>query len=103
MIREVPDLSEGDIPSGYIYNDCKKELAYWKGLGRTGPQTILLDEPERALGVVLQKKLFNDILTQFSDLQIILATHSLFCLKLKDVNFIEFEPDYIKQCSEAFS
>lgn len=102
LIREVPSYSRSDIPPGYSA-DCEKELAYWNSLPHTGPQTILLDEPERALSVVLQKKLFNEILPGFADIQLIIATHSLFCLKMKDVNFIEFEPDYIEQCKEAFA
>jgi hypothetical protein len=102
MIRNVPSFSRSDIPTGYG-SDCEKELAYWNSLPKTGPQTILLDEPERALSVVLQKTLFNEILPSFKDIQIILATHSLFCLKMENVNFIEFEPNYINQCKEAFS
>ena len=103
LIRNVPSLSENDIPSGYKYEDCRRELAYWNSLSKMGPQTILLDEPERALSVVLQKRLFNEILPEFKDIQVILATHSLFCLKMKDANFTEFEPNYINQCKEAFA
>lgn len=97
IIRNIPVMDLGDIPNGYKYEDCIKELNYWKSLPRTGPQTILLDEPERALSLPLQKKLFEEILPMFKDLQIILATHSVFCLNMKDINFIEFEKDYIEQ------
>lgn len=97
-IRNIPGISENDIPANYKHADCLKELQYWNSLSRIGPQTILLDEPERALSLALQKKLFEEILPQFSDMQIILATHSLFSLKMKDVNYIEFEPGYIEEC-----
>lgn len=103
MIRNVPHYEATDIPSGYKHSDCLKELAYWNSLPRTGPQTILLDEPERALSIALQKKVFHEVIPQFKDLQIILATHSVFCLNVDDVNFIEFEPGYVEQCCEAFS
>lgn len=101
MIRDIPIYDLNDIPPGYKYEDCKKELEYWRSLPHTGPQTILLDEPERALSIALQKKMFTQIIPQFADLQIILATHSIFCLNMKDVNFIEFEPGYIEQCRET--
>jgi energy-coupling factor transporter ATP-binding protein EcfA2 len=103
LIRDVPAFAVADAPAGYKRSDVEKELAYWKSLPHTGPQTILLDEPERALSIHLQKKLFTEVLPQFKDLQIILATHSVFCLSMKDVRFIEFEPGYITQCREAFS
>lgn len=102
LIRNVPTYSKTDIPSGYS-SDCIKELNYWNNLPRTGPQTIILDEPERALSLFLQKRLFTEILPQFEDLQIILATHSIFSLNMKDANLIEFEPGYIEQCRQVLS
>ncbi len=103
MIRNVPSLTAGDIPAGYNQRDCLKELEYWNHLSKTGPQTILLDEPERALSIPLQRTLFFEILPQFKDLQLIIATHSIFCLKMIDANFVEFDSDYIKQCKHALS
>jgi energy-coupling factor transporter ATP-binding protein EcfA2 len=103
MIRDIPSISVGDIPSGYNYKECVNEINYWKKLPHTGPQTIILDEPERGLSLALQKKVFQDVLYQFKDLQIILATHSIFCLNMKDVNFIEFEDGYINECRKIIS
>jgi energy-coupling factor transporter ATP-binding protein EcfA2 len=102
LIRDVPGISENDIPNGYNHTGCSNEIKYWKSLGQKGPQTILLDEPERALSISLQKKLFTEILPKFTDLQVIIATHSIFCLNMKDVNYIEFEPNYINECRDAF-
>jgi hypothetical protein len=94
MIRDIPVYDRGDK------NCNNNELNYWMSLPRKGPQTILLDEPERALSLILQKKLFEEIIPQFDDLQIIIATHSTFCLKMEDVNFIDFEPGYIEVCQD---
>ena len=100
MIRNVPSYGRGDMPSGGMA--CTKELEYWNSLPKSGPQTILLDEPERALSIALQKKLFTEILPNFSDLQVIIATHSIFSLSMKDANFIEFETGYIDECRNAY-
>lgn len=102
LIRNIPHYTDKDIPTNYKYTDCIKELDYWKRLSNSGPQSLLLDEPERALSIPLQKKLFSEVLPQFTDLQVIIATHSIFCLNMKNVNFIEFEPGYIEECREAF-
>ncbi len=102
MIRDIPTYTKSDIPANYKTSTCLNELKYWNSLSRIGPQTILLDEPERALSIALQRKVFYDVIPQFKDLQLIIATHSVFCLNLKDVNFIEFEPGYIKECRDAF-
>ncbi len=103
MVRSVPSLTINDAPNGYRQSDCAKELAYWNSLPRTGPQTILLDEPERALSLPLQRTLFFEILPKFKDLQLIIATHSIFSLKMPDVNFVEFDPNYIEQCRHVLS
>ena len=103
LIRNVPTYDKNSMPNGYGFTQgCINELNYWNSLPHVGPQTILLDEPERALSIALQKTLFNEILPQFEDLQIILATHSIFCLNMKNINLVEFEPDYIQQCRDAF-
>ena len=62
MIRDIPTYNVSDIPPGYKYEDCKRELEYWNSLPHTGPQTVLLDEPERALSIALQNKMFSQIL-----------------------------------------
>jgi energy-coupling factor transporter ATP-binding protein EcfA2 len=99
MVRDVPDISASEAPTSL----SKEESEYWHGLGQKGPQTILLDEPERALSIPLQKKLFSDVMSQFKDLQIILATHSIFALGMKEAHFIEFENKYISDCHKTFS
>ena len=103
MVRNVPVFSATDIPHGYNQRDAMKELAYWNSLSKTGPQTILLDEPERALSLPLQRTLFFEILPQFKDLQLIIATHSIFCLKMPDANIIEFDANYVEQCKHVLS
>ena len=103
MVKDVPSYTESDIPASYKESTCRNELAYWNRLSRTGPQTVLLDEPERALSIHLQKKLFTEVLMEFKNMQIILATHSIFSLSVPDANYIEFEEGYIQQCRDEFS
>lgn len=61
-----------------------------------GQKSILLDEPESGLAVPVQQRLFAllDKAAKEQDLQIIVATHSVFALGC-DANFIELEPEYV--------
>lgn len=102
-VRKIPDYSQCPEFNPRWPDWCVNEWKYWRSLPRTGPQTILLDEPERALSIPLQKKIYEEVLSDFSDLQIILATHCGFALNMKNVNFIEFEEGYIDQCRKAFN
>lgn len=63
-----------------------------------GQQSILLDEPESGLAIHVQNNIFTmlDKAAKEKNLQIIVATHSLFALSCVDANFIELQPGYIK-------
>lgn len=62
-----------------------------------GQFSILLDEPESGLAIHAQSNIFNLInkAAKEKNLQIIVATHSLFALSCLDANFIELRPNYL--------
>lgn len=100
QIRNPPKLNKDNSPyKEFAY--WENEIDYWNKLPKTGPTTILLDEPERALSIPMQEKLFHEVLPMFSDLQIIVATHSVFALNTPNINLIEFENGYCQQCIKA--
>ncbi|MDD4110000.1 MAG: AAA family ATPase [Clostridia bacterium] len=100
QIRNPPKLNKDDSPFKK-YDFWENEINYWNKLAKTGPTTVLLDEPERALSIPMQEKLFHVVLPMFKDLQLIIATHSIFALNTPDVNLIEFERGYCQQCIKA--
>ena len=71
-----------------------------------GPPTILMDEPDKSLDIPTQIQLWRYLLRAHeAGIQIIVATHSPFLLKLApaDVNWIELEPGYLDKCREALA
>ncbi len=69
-----------------------------------GPTTILMDEPDRNLDFIFQKKLWDKIINLSQKAQVIIASHSLFALGRKEANYIDLIPDYReKSQKEIFS
>jgi len=70
-----------------------------------GPRTFILDEPESGLAIPVQKKVFDDLYkaARTLDVQLLVATHSMFALGLTGANYIEMEPDYLLHAKNAFS
>lgn len=81
---------------------AKREANYWRSLGRRSKKyTILLDEPERSLSLPKQEKLLCELIPeQMKDYQIILATHSIFALTIKDANIIDMQEGYVDECKK---
>lgn len=67
--------------------------------GTPGPHTILLDEPERALRIIYQHRMWNRFVGRHKA-QVIVATHSPFALGYPHdkVNYIELVPGYLDEC-----
>lgn len=66
-----------------------------KGSAAKGQPTILLDEPERSYDLNAQVGVWR-FLRAFSDqIQFIVASHSLFALKIPDAHYIELSPRYL--------
>jgi predicted ATPase len=66
-----------------------------------GNPTILLDEPDRSLGVPYQYGLWNRLTADAERFQIIVATHSLFAVNVPGAHYIETKTGYLGQCREA--
>jgi len=78
-----------------------RERNYWRSLANSGPLTVMLDEPERALCLPLQKQVLCDVIPkEMNDKQVIIATHSVFALEVEGANLIDMEPGYIDVCKK---
>jgi predicted ATPase len=62
--------------------------------------TYLLDEPDRSMDIPTQKK-FWELMGSMSRYQVIIATHSVFSLNVKDANYVELSPGYLEECRKC--
>lgn len=95
----------GDIPFPDKIEDKsfknEKALKFLKANLPQGQKTILLDEPESGLAIHIQANMWRMIskTAKDKDFQIIVATHSPFCLIYK-ANFIELQPGYMNMAKD---
>jgi predicted ATP-dependent endonuclease of OLD family len=89
-------LPNSSIPQDDM-NIIANEVQYISSLPRTGPNTILFDEPERSLSLPKQLAFFN-ALSQFNEYQIIISTHSPLILFQENINIIDVESGYTQEC-----
>lgn len=77
----------------------RTELAkhFLKGRGAKGPLTILLDEPERSFDLNAQIGVWRFLRAFADQVQFIVASHSLFALKIPGAHYIELSPGYLAQ------
>lgn len=68
-----------------------------------GPRTLLFDEPESGFSFDWQDRLWRGVFERVdsSKFQVIIATHSPFALSIPGANYIEMEPGYIEQSTNA--
>lgn len=95
MGKEAPQTEiEYRIPKDRVVGLCKEMLA---AKIEKGQFSVLLDEPESGLAVHVQANIFNILhkAAEEFDMQVIVATHSMFALSCVDANFIELEPNYL--------
>ncbi|HSX22570.1 MAG TPA: ATP-binding cassette domain-containing protein [Gaiellaceae bacterium] len=60
-----------------------------------GQPTILLDEPERSYDLNAQVGVWRLLRAYAADVQFIVASHSLFALKIPDAHYVELSPRYL--------
>lgn len=79
----------------YMSDNVKEIL---KGNIEKQQLTFLMDEPESGLAIHVQHNLFKMIekAAKEKNIQVIMATHSLFALSCKEANFIELNEGYIE-------
>jgi len=67
-----------------------------------GPATILLDEPERSLDLLVRPRMWKRVLAEARTKQILVATHDVFALYLGvDTNVIETQDGYASACRDV--
>lgn len=76
---------------------------FLKGHGKKGQPTILLDEPERSYDLKMQLAVWRLIRAYASQVQFIVASHSLFALNLPEANYIEMEPGYLQTSRQVLN
>jgi energy-coupling factor transporter ATP-binding protein EcfA2 len=102
MLQSPPPYSSiEETPFRCQYPDvAMREVAYWRSLGRrSNKYTILLDEPERSLSLPKQEKLLTELIPELmKTYQVVIATHSIFALTMKDANIIDMQEGYVEEC-----
>jgi len=102
LLDQVPDLTKNPDRK---YNSLWVEgwtafSEYVKTLPRTGPSTILLDEPDMSLSLPNQMVLWNEIVPKLAKrFQVIATSHSPFIL-YKSWHFLDLQEGYLAECRE---
>lgn len=99
--KTVPDLTIADIKGvNNVWQETRQKFAdYVKTLPRNGPITLLLDEPDKCLSIPVQYDLWATAIPQWAvNVQVIVATHSPFCLMAPGANIIECVSGYLNDC-----
>jgi hypothetical protein len=84
---------------------ARLELAehFLKGTSDKGPPTVLLDEPERSYDLNTQVGCWRMLRAYAPTTQFIVASHSLFALKIPEANYIEMSPGYLSGSIQALN
>ncbi len=95
VVPEVDWKFPRDKVSGRWKDRVELAAHFLSGNADKGQPTILLDEPERSYDLNAQVGVWR-FLRAFSDeVQFIVASHSLFALKIPDAHYIELSPRYL--------
>jgi predicted ATPase len=104
--RLVNEIVAGEVPEvewkfsrenlrGSWADRAKLATFFLKGNAEKGPPTILLDEPERSYDLNAQVGVWRFLRAHADQIQFIVASHSLFALKIPDAHYIELSPRYL--------
>lgn len=74
-----------------------------EGNAPRGQPTILLDEPERSYDMKTQIGIWRFLRAYSDQVQFIVASHSLFALKIPDAHYIELSPGYLAGAEMALA
>jgi hypothetical protein len=107
LLRDPPDPTA--LPDDYHrHNDVWQRMMtgfrdYASSLPRTGPVTILIDEPDRSLSVPQTALLWGEVLPELARThQVIVASHALHALGV-GANVIETAPGYHAEVRAALA
>jgi len=73
----------------------------FKGTIPKGQPTVLLDEPDRSLDIPTQHGLWRVLKRVSSDVQVIVATHSMLALEIPGAHYLDLRRGYLKECREV--
>jgi hypothetical protein len=68
---------------------------FLKGSAKEGQPTILLDEPERSYDLNAQVGVWRLLRAYADQIQFIVASHSLFALKIPEAHYVELSSRYL--------
>jgi energy-coupling factor transporter ATP-binding protein EcfA2 len=104
--RILNEIVTGEVPEVVWKFDHQRASDVWrdridlaksilKKNATKGPPTILLDEPERSYDLNAQINVWRFLRAYADQVQFIVASHSLFALKIPDAHYIELSPRYL--------
>lgn len=97
---EVPEI-EWKMKRENVNDLWRERIDVAKGIlkknGKKGQPTILLDEPERSYDLNAQGGTWKFMRAYAEDVQLIVASHSMFALQIPEAHYIELSPGYLKQ------
>jgi predicted ATPase len=67
-----------------------------------GPQTMLMDEPDRSLDIDNASLLWKQIPKLVPEFQVVVATHSPFAVNVAGAQYIDLSPGYLEKCRALF-
>ena len=76
---------------------------FLKGSAEKGQPTILLDEPERSYDLNAQVGIWRFLRAYADQVQFIVASHSLFALKIPEAHYVELSPRYLADAEAALT
>lgn len=71
------------------------------GTAPAGPPTVLLDEPDRSCDLQTQRWIWQFLRAYAADVQFIVASHTVFALRIPDANYIELVPGALGPARQA--
>ena len=80
-----------------------RAAALLKANAKKGPPTFLLDEPERSYDLNAQAGLWRMLRAYSDEVQLIVASHSLFALNLPEAHYIDLSPGYLATSKAALA
>ena len=104
--RLINEIVAGEVPevawkfsrsgnSGTWGDRVKLVERFLEGNAEKGQPTVLLDEPERSYDLNAQVGVWRLLRAYADQVQFIVASHSLFALKIPDAHYIELSPRYL--------
>ena len=102
LLKQPPVLTSHKEKANSVWMECyDRQVKYFNSLPRTGPVTVILDEPESSLDITNQIAFWSKVMPMLKQYQVIVATHSPFLFTMPgEVNLIDMHPGYAQACRD---